>query len=112
MKREGILCILAGILLVLVCVTALADAPEPSAVVVSQPSDPSVLTAGSVDLNTASKETLKLLPKIGEKAATAIVEYRERYEGFESVEELAEVDGITVELMEELRTYLTVSPIS
>ena len=61
-----------------------------------------------VNINNAGEEDMiRLLPGIGSKRAAAIVEYRELSGGFESVEELSEVEGIGEKLLEELRPFCT-----
>lgn len=50
--------------------------------------------AGSVNLNTASKEELCTIPGIGESRAEAILKYRDAQGGFSNVEEIMRVDGI------------------
>ena len=49
---------------------------------------------GRIDLNTADKETLETLPGIGPVLAERIIEYREKYGRFYSVEEIMSVSGI------------------
>ena len=61
-----------------------------------------------LDLNTATVEQLKELPKIGEKTAQAIVKYREEHDGFKSVDELLNVKGIGKKKLELLRPLVTV----
>lgn len=61
-----------------------------------------------VNINTAGPEELISLPQIGEVRAQAIIDYREQYGSFISVEELAEVDGISENLLENIRAYITV----
>ncbi len=61
--------------------------------------------SGPVDLNRARIEDLMRLPKIGEKTARAIVNYREAKGGFKTVNELLLVRGIgkkTFEAIEDL----------
>lgn len=59
---------------------------------------PSALPAGEedgkVNLNTAGKEELMTLSGIGEVKAEAVIRYREEHGGFDSVEELKQVEGI------------------
>ncbi|MBE6754093.1 MAG: hypothetical protein E7559_07075 [Ruminococcaceae bacterium] len=60
-----------------------------------------------VDINHATAEQLDhLLPGIGETLAGRIVEYREITGGFNTVDELTEVKGISDRLLEELRGYI------
>lgn len=64
--------------------------------------------SGPVDLNSADKETLMTLPGIGEALAGRIVEYRESFGGFESVEELTQVSGIGSGKLDAIRELITV----
>ena len=47
-----------------------------------------------VNLNTADQSTLMTLPGIGESKARAIISYREAQGGFQSAEEIMQVEGI------------------
>lgn len=49
---------------------------------------------GRINLNTADAAALCALPGIGEKLAGRIIEYREKYGLFRSIEELMDVSGI------------------
>lgn len=57
-----------------------------------------------VNINTATAQQLeKALPGIGDKKAQAIVEYREAYGYFNSVDQLANISGIGTKTVDKLR---------
>lgn len=61
-----------------------------------------------LDLNSATLEELRALPYISETVAQRILNYRVKIGGFSSVEELLDVKGISGELLDEIRAYITV----
>ena len=62
------------------------------------------LHAEPVNVNSANAETLAAaLRGVGEKTATAIVEYREEHGPFDSVEQLLDVKGIGPKTLEQNR---------
>ena len=63
---------------------------------------------GIVNINTASVEQLCQLPGIGESTAEKIIEYRESYGGFESIEELKNVKGIGTSKYNEIKNNITI----
>lgn len=63
---------------------------------------------GLVDINTASAIELDQLPGIGEVLAARIVEFRERFGPFTSVDQLIDVEGISESTLEELRPLITI----
>jgi len=67
-----------------------------------------LFAAGTVDINTADKETLMNLSGIGESFAERIIEYREQNGGFKAVQELTNIRGIGQTLVEKNREMLTV----
>ncbi len=58
---------------------------------------------GRIGLNSATSEQLQALKGIGPAKAAAIIEYRESYGGFKSVEELLQVKGIGEKTYEKLK---------
>ncbi|MEA2524921.1 MAG: competence protein ComEA [Thermomicrobiales bacterium] len=64
--------------------------------------------AGIININTAAVELLDTLPGIGPAIAARIVAYREANGPFRSVDELAEVEGISLAMVDELRSLITV----
>ena len=63
---------------------------------------------GKLDLNSATKDELMLLPGVGEKTADAILAYREDVGSFISVDELLSVNGLGEKKLEAIRPYVTV----
>jgi competence protein ComEA len=70
---------------------------------------PSV-AAGPLNINTASADELDELPGIGKVIAQRIVAYRESHGAFSSVDELAEVNGISERMVDDLRPLITTGP--
>ncbi|MFT4940623.1 MAG: competence protein ComEA [Paraglaciecola sp.] len=62
-----------------------------------------------INLNTATVEQLLSLPGIGEKKASAIVDYRQKNGKFKSLEDLTAVKGIGMKMLEKLRGKLVAS---
>lgn len=63
--------------------------------------------AGPINVNTASAIELELLPDIGPIIAQRIVDYRLQHGPFQSLEELAEISGISERMVFELQTLIT-----
>jgi len=61
-----------------------------------------------IEINSASAEELKSLKGIGEKLSERIVTYRDKLGGFVSVEQIAEVYGLSPETFESIKPRLTV----
>lgn len=53
-----------------------------------------------VNINTADIESLTKLKGIGEKKAQAIIDYRQEYGQFETVEQLLNVKGVGIKIIE------------
>ena len=87
--------------------TGTGEAPAQTETV-EAPEAPGLLAGEILDLNTATCADLTRLPGIGEKKGQAIVDWREANGGFQSVEELLEVNGIGEGILAQIRPYVTV----
>ena len=61
-----------------------------------------------LDINTATKEQLGLLEGIGDVLAERIVNYRNAYGLFSSVEDLLQIEGINTTKLEKIRKNIVV----
>lgn len=84
---------------------AMATSSEESQVTASQPLS---LASRPLNINVATVTELESLPGIGPAIAQMIVERRDSTGPFESVEELAEISGISERMVDELRNRITV----
>lgn len=64
---------------------------------------------GVVNINTASVQELKLLPRVGPALAQRILEFREKNGPFKSPEELMRVKGIGEKTFHLMKPYVTTS---
>ena len=62
-----------------------------------------------VNLNTANEDELQIAPGIGPSKAKAIIEYRNKYGNFKSVDELIEISGIGDKTLAKIRDYYSVN---
>lgn len=67
-----------------------------------------MLNSIKINVNTASKEDLMLLPGIGEKLAQAIIQYRTEYGQFKETNDLLNVPGIGAKRLNAILNYITV----
>ncbi|MBI5643065.1 MAG: helix-hairpin-helix domain-containing protein [Deltaproteobacteria bacterium] len=65
-----------------------------------------------IDINTATKEELMVLPSIGDKTAARIIEKRRELGGFRSVDELTGVKWIGKVKLGRIRHLITVNSLS
>lgn len=61
-----------------------------------------------VNINTATKTELCLLPGIGESRADAIISYREKNNGFTKIEDIMKVEGIKEGMFEKMKDKICV----
>lgn len=64
--------------------------------------------SGLINLNTADAVRLQTLPGIGESRAADILSYRERYGGFQTIEEIMQVPGIKESIYEKIKDKIVV----
>ena len=70
--------------------------------------EPGNMPSGVVNINTADASQLALLPRIGEKAAQRIIEYRTEHGPFKKATDLMQVKGIGAKTFEGLSSYVAV----
>ena len=63
---------------------------------------------GKVNINTADKQTLKLIPGIGEKLAERILDYRKQNGRFHELEDLKNVKGLHSRALEKARGLILI----
>lgn len=63
---------------------------------------------GLININTANEDTLTTLPGIGASKAKNIINYRESKGGFQTIEELMEIDGIKEGVFNKVKDLITV----
>lgn len=61
-----------------------------------------------ININKASFEVLCAVPRINKSIALEIISYREKYERFDEVEELIEINGIGEKKFEFLKNYVII----
>jgi len=65
-------------------------------------------TDQKININTASATELQQLPRIGEKVAQRIIDFREQHGKFQKIEEIMKVKGIGERMFANLKELITV----
>ena len=93
------------------CIVSLAFwyAVPPSPAQASSEADEPLRESYRVDLNTAGVDAMTTLPGLGEKKARAVLEYRLAYGRFQSLDEVAQVPGVTQDMIDEWQGLAYVS---
>ena len=63
---------------------------------------------GKININSATKEELQSLSGIGESKARAIIEYRNKFGNFKSIDEIKNVSGISETIYSKIKENITV----
>ncbi|HEV7922127.1 MAG TPA: helix-hairpin-helix domain-containing protein [Thermoanaerobaculia bacterium] len=69
---------------------------------------PAAAAAGVVNINTADTTQLSYLPRVGEKVAQRIVDYRKEHGPFRKTSDLMQVKGFGEKSFERISAWLTV----
>jgi competence ComEA-like helix-hairpin-helix protein len=64
---------------------------------------------GVINVNTATKEELMMLPGIGEKTALAIVTYRQVNGPFKTIDDMTKIKGMSKKKLDKLRPSLVLT---
>ena len=82
-----------------------APTPSPSA----QSKEDTLAGGAKINLNTAGGDAMTTLPGLGEKKARAVLEYRLAHGRFQSLDEVAQVPGVTQDMIDEWQGLAYVS---
>lgn len=66
-----------------------------------------VVLSNGININTATKEEIMVLPSIGDALSDRIIEYRESNGGFKNIEEIKNVYGIGGKTFEKIKDFIT-----
>lgn len=126
MMKNKVIFILISIIFILLCMSTVlgtllnrslsseyikqegSDATEPFGSGDSIISSKTEFITDKININTASKDELKRLKGIGEAIAQNIIDYRNEYGNFDSIEEIINVKGIGKAKFEDIKDHITV----
>jgi len=97
--RKSHLIVLSVILIATISGTAMAADASPV---------PAPTATGVVNINTADVAQLAMLPRVGQKAAQRIVDYRKDHGSFKKTSDLMQVKGFGEKSFQRLSAWLTV----
>jgi competence protein ComEA len=83
------------------------EVPRFGEAIPTTPDGTSASSSAAVSLNSADQTALESVPGIGPVTALAIIAEREQLGGFQSIEQLLEVDGIGPSTLESIRPYFS-----
>lgn len=66
----------------------------------------SIFKSVAVNLNTATEEELDEIPGVGKSLARSIILYREKYGDYVDTSELLDIQGMSMELYEQIAQYI------
>ncbi len=91
-------------------ITILSEPVSSSAIGVTPAATPvsEAVGSGLLNINTATTAELDQLPGIGPAIAQRIIDFREFYGPFTSIDQLAEVNGISATMVDNLRHLVTI----
>jgi competence protein ComEA len=72
------------------------------------PKDQASQVSGKININTASASALDQLPGIGAAYANKIIDYRQKNNGFKSIEEIKNVKGIGEGIFNKIKDNITI----
>jgi competence protein ComEA len=77
-------------------------------VAIAEPAPETTSASGVVNINSADATQLALLPRVGEKAAARIIEYRTEHGPFKKAADLMQVKGFGAKTFELVSPYIAV----
>lgn len=109
MKSDRIIIIIAALFVILITAVVTIRYHSDSLLLDSTTDtyNSATLIDGRLNINTASKEELSMLPGIGNGLSKRIIEYRDKEGPFEDIEDLTKVKGIGKKLLDNIRQYIT-----
>lgn len=85
-----------------------SESSIPQEEILQEAEQPEETADGKININTATAAELDSLPGIGEALSKSIIEYREEKGGFQSIEELKDIDRIGEKTFEKLKDKIKI----